>query len=115
MIIEIAPPVSGVPATQVPAGVVPSHVDWSVDTPSLQLEVAPAVITTRPPVLKLPLPTTTLTLPDAPFVAEPVRRVIIPLLPFEVVPVVSDNDPLTPLAPAFAVRILKVPLDVAVP
>ena len=115
MIIEIAPPVSGVPATQVPGGVVPSHVDWSVDTPSLQLEVAPAVITTRPPVLELPLPTTTLTLPDAPFVAEPVRRVIIPLLPSDVTPEVKDREPEIPLSPESAVRTLNDPLEEAVP
>ena len=32
-----------------------------------------------------------------------------------VVPVMNDSEPLTPAAPAFAVRMLKTPLDVAEP
>jgi hypothetical protein len=55
-------------------------------------------------------------LPPAPLVADPVRRVIIPLLPSVVaLPDVSDNDPDTPFEPAFALRTLKAPLDVARP
>ena len=63
----------------------------------------------------LPLPATTLTLPPVPDVAEPVRSTIAPLLPFDVVPVVKDSEPLTPFSPASAVRMLKTPLDVARP
>jgi hypothetical protein len=40
---------------------------------------------------------------------------IMPLLPFEVVPEEKESDPLTPLAPALAVRILKAPLELTRP
>ena len=76
---------------------------------------SPALTATRPPVELFPLPTTILMLPPAPEVAAPVRKVIMPLLPFDVVPEVKDNEPLTPLAPALAVRTLNTPLDVARP
>jgi hypothetical protein len=56
-----------------------------------------------------------LTLPPTPFVAEPVRRVIIPELPLVVDPEVIDKLPDTPLEPALEVRTLKVPLDFAAP
>jgi hypothetical protein len=65
--------------------------------------------------VSLPLPTTTLTLPAAPFVADPVRKVICPLLPFVVDPDVSDSELDVPAAPAFAERTLNAPLDVARP
>ena len=90
MINEIAPPVPAVAAS-------------------------PALTATRPPVELFPLPTTILKLPPAPDVAEPVRSVIMPLLPFDVVPEVNDKEPLVPFAPAMAVRTLNTPLDVARP
>ena len=57
----------------------------------------------------------TLTLPPAPLAAEPVRSTIAPELPFFVVPVVNDSEPLTPFVPASAVRTLNTPLDDARP
>jgi hypothetical protein len=56
-----------------------------------------------------------LTLPAVPFVAEPVRSVIWPLLPFVVEPEVRDNEPEVEFVPPLAVRTLKAPLDVARP
>jgi hypothetical protein len=47
--------------------------------------------------------------------AEPVRRVIIPLLPLLLLPDENERDPETPLSPEFLVRILNDPLDVARP
>jgi hypothetical protein len=54
-------------------------------------------------------------LPPVPDVADPVRREIIPLLPFDVVPEVKEREPLVPSTPAFAVRTLKTPLEFARP
>jgi hypothetical protein len=56
-----------------------------------------------------------LTLPPVPFVADPVLRVIMPLLPSDVVPEVKERDPDAPLVPPLAVRMLKTPLDFALP
>ena len=58
---------------------------------------------------------TLLTDPPAPLVAEPVRSVAMPLLPFDVQPDVSDSWPDTPAGPALAVRTLNTPLDVWLP
>jgi hypothetical protein len=51
-----------------------------------------------------------LMLPAAPEVAEPVRMTIEPLLPLDVVPDFIDTPPLTPDAPALAVRRENAPL-----
>ena len=53
--------------------------------------------------------------PPLPNVADPVLTVIDPDDPLLEVPVVKDNDPLTPLVPAFAVRKTTAPLDVTYP
>ena len=54
-------------------------------------------------------------LPPVPNVEEPVRSVIMPLLPADVVPDVKEREPLTPLSPEFADRILNTPLEDARP
>jgi hypothetical protein len=54
-------------------------------------------------------------LPPAPEIADPVRSVIIPLLPLLELPEVNVRDPDIPLLPASAVLMLKTPLEVAVP
>ena len=41
--------------------------------------------------------------------------IMLPDVPDEEVPVENENDPLTPVVPAFAVCILIFPLEVAVP
>jgi hypothetical protein len=84
--------------------------------PPVEFVDSPALTVRRPPADSLPLPTIMLTLPAEPFVAEPVRKVIIPELPLlVVVPEVMESDPDTPSCPAFAERTLKAPLDVARP
>jgi hypothetical protein len=84
--------------------------------PPVAVDVAsPALMAIRPPELNFPLPTTTLTLPATPLVADPVRNVIWPLLPLLVVPEVKDREPAVPAAPALAVRTLNAPLEVARP
>ena len=75
----------------------------------------PALITKRPAMPLEPLPTTTLTLPAVPLVAEPVRSVMAPLDPAVVSPDVAEIEPLTPLPSASVVRMLKLPLEVALP
>ena len=70
---------------------------------------------TRPPALDLPLPTTTLILPPAPRVDDPVRSEISPLVPVDAVPEVKEREPLVPPAPDSAVRTLNAPLEVARP
>jgi hypothetical protein len=77
--------------------------------------LSPADTVMRPPVERFPLPITILTLPAVHLVAEPVRRVMFPLLPLVVEPEVSEREPETPSAPAFAERTLKAPLEVARP
>jgi hypothetical protein len=57
----------------------------------------------------------TLTLPPVPFVADPVRNVIIPLLPVEVVPDVKDSELDIPLTPASADFTLNAPLELVRP
>jgi hypothetical protein len=57
----------------------------------------------------------TLMLPDVPRVAEPDRNATIPVLPFVVIPEVSESELDTPALPASAERILKAPLDVLRP
>jgi len=77
--------------------------------------VCPAVTDTEPPVSVLPDPTvidTVLTVPDT---ADPVHKIIAPLLPFVLSPVLSVNNPLTPLTPALAVTIVIAPELVATP
>jgi hypothetical protein len=83
--------------------------------PPVLVVLSPAAATTRPPAADTPEPTTTLTDPPAPEVADPVRTVTMPELPTDVVPVTNCSAPLTPLAPASAVRTLNTPLDVARP
>ena len=56
-----------------------------------------------------------LILPPVPSVAEPVRSTTEPELPFDVVPVVNESEPVTPLVPESAVRMLNTPLDVGEP
>ena len=75
----------------------------------------PASTARRPPALSLPLPTTILTLPAVPFVAEPVRSVICPLLPLVVTPDVKERELEVPFVPALALRTLKAPLEVVRP
>ena len=52
----------------------------------------------------------TLTLPDVPSTAEPLRRTNEPLLPLDVVPVLIDTAPLRPFAPLYELRRVKAPL-----
>jgi hypothetical protein len=56
-----------------------------------------------------------LMLPPPPRVADPVLSVIIPVLPADEVPVENASEPLTPVSPAAAVRILKAPLELILP
>ena len=51
--------------------------------------------------------------PPAPRLAEPERRITLPLVPANPTPVAMFRAPLTPAVPALAVRTLKEPLDVA--
>jgi hypothetical protein len=76
---------------------------------------SPALTVTRPPVVFEPTPTITLTLPAAPLPPVPVRNAIHPDKPFVESLVSIVIVPLWPFWPAFAVRMLKAPLDVAVP
>jgi hypothetical protein len=57
----------------------------------------------------------TLMLPPTPLVEEPVRSVIIPVLPVAEVPVVKERELEIPLTPASPERMLKTPLDLARP
>jgi hypothetical protein len=83
--------------------------------PPVSAVASPALTETRPPADNFPLPTTMLTLPPAPLVADPVRRVIIPLLaPVTTFPVIRERDPDAPDG-ASAVLMLNDPLDVAEP
>jgi hypothetical protein len=66
---------------------------------------------TFPPPLIEPLPTTMLTLPAAPNVAEPERITMKDELPFEDNPEETITFPLTPFDPASAVLIVKAPLE----
>lgn len=84
--------------------------------PPVALVPWPALKDRRAPVPRLPLPTTTLMLPAEPSVADPVRNVIMPLLPLKTEsPVVTERELDIPSEPAFEVLILKEPLDVALP
>jgi len=87
----------------------------SDNEPPVAVVLSPPTKLMRPPESVSPLPTTTLILPLVPLVADPVRIITEPLLPFDVVPDLNDNPPLTPDTPASAVTKLNVPLLVAVP
>lgn len=81
--------------------------------PPLLFKLLPDDMTTRPESPRLPLPTTTLMPPATPFpVLVPVESTTDPLLPDELDPVLSDNEPLTPVAPESLVRKVNEPLDV---
>jgi hypothetical protein len=109
------PPASAVRMLNAPLDVArPYPVMREIDPPVI-LVLWPEDTATRPPAEILPLPTTMLMLPAAPSVADPVRKVIMPLLPAEVTPLVIEIEPEVPALPAFAVRTLKTPLDLARP
>ena len=63
----------------------------------------------------MPLPTVILKAPDFPPVAAPVPMEIEPELPELDVPELNTSTPLTPVAPAFALRIVIAPLELATP
>jgi hypothetical protein len=88
----------------------PYPVIMETDPPVCEV-LSPPTNAIRPPAVNLPLPTTMLTLPAAPLVADPLRRVICPLLPFVVTPEVKDKELDVPFAPALALRTLKAPLE----
>jgi hypothetical protein len=69
----------------------------------------------RPPPAIVPALTSKLILPPAPKIEEPVRSVIIPLLPLLELPEVKDREPDTPSFPAAVVLMLNAPLDAARP
>lgn len=78
--------------------------------PPVRVVLAPALIVMRPPTLVAPLMA-----PAAPASASPVATVTAPLLLPLLVPDEKEIAPLDPLAPALALRMLKEPLDVALP
>ena len=83
--------------------------------PPVTFVLSPAFIAIRPPALDFPLPTITLMLPPTPSVADPLRKEMFPLLPFEVVPEVKDREPDTPSDPESDDLTLNTPLEAARP
>jgi hypothetical protein len=65
--------------------------------PPVLLVLSPPEIEILPPGPYLPLPRTTLILPEAPPVADPDLNTIAPLLPADVVPVEKERVLLTPV------------------
>jgi hypothetical protein len=75
----------------------------------------PAVAVRIPPAPLVPLPTVSTTEPPLPFVAapEPIHKE--PLSPLLALPELNINAPLAPVAPAFKLRMDKIPLLEEVP
>jgi hypothetical protein len=94
----------------------------SVPSPLLKLNVPPVCTVLRPentcmppPAPLVPLPTDKSTVPPRPTVAAPDPKRIEPLLPLLELPDENTRDPLAPTSPAFALRIITMPLLEAVP
>jgi hypothetical protein len=94
--------------------VLPYPVAREIDPPVTEVD-SPDVTATRPPAEILPDPTITLTLPDVPFDAFPLRNVMRPLLALLVVPEMKERDAEVPAVPEIALRMLNAPLELARP
>jgi hypothetical protein len=75
----------------------------------------PALTWTDPPAPLVPLPTESMIWPARPEVAAPDPRTKAPLLPLLELPLENIRKPLVPAVPAFMLRSMMVPLDVAAP
>ena len=91
---------------------VPSPVVREI-APPVKEPLYPAEMSTAPPVSVWDLPTDTSMSPPSPFVALPVAIWIMPDPPEDAVPVVKLKAPLTPSCPAFVVRTMMLPEDLA--
>lgn len=93
-------------------------IPWPLDTPTeppVATVLWPAEIVRRPPAPLLPLPTEILSAPPLPPVEAPDPIEIEPVVPELEVPELNCRYPLTPLSPAFAVRMVMAPLLEAEP
>jgi hypothetical protein len=91
---------------------------WPLVTPiapPVRTVLSPAATVIKPPVPLKPVPTVMLTAPALPSVAAPVPRKMAPEEPEFDVPELNESRPLTPLSPAFEVRIVIAPLVLAIP
>jgi len=85
----------------------------SVIIPPVKRLLRPDIRPSCPPDPLVPLPTVSMMEPPRPLTADPVPIRKAPLLPPLAVPELKTSKPLTPAAPAFALRILISPLLVA--
>jgi hypothetical protein len=93
---------------------VPSPLD-TLNNPPDAVVLRPDSTCTLPPAPQVPLPTVTITIPPRPSVATPEPKAKAPLFPPLEDPVLNTSAPLPPVAPAFMVRMVTVPLLLAVP
>jgi hypothetical protein len=77
--------------------------------------LCPDVTVSKPPTPLSPVPTVMLIAPPLPAVAAPDPMETEPVVPELVVPELKTNTPLTPAAPALALRTVIAPLVVATP
>ena len=112
----MAAPTPAVAAMLPPAGDVPDPdpvpaVKMKEPPKDAPAVVSPALISILPPAALSPCETDKMKEPDLPPTAAPVLKLIKPLEPEEVVPVLNDNVPDTPAVPAFEVLTMTNPLE----
>ena len=83
--------------------------------PPVDAVLRPASTLTEPPAPLVPLPTVTLTEPPVPPVAAPDPIRSVPVSPELEVPELNTSMPVAPVLPAFALRMIRSPLDDPVP